>query len=232
MTFVGYETNSKGYRFWDKATHTVVLSRDATFDETVFPHRPSPPPSDHSLPPATSLRDLLPSSPSPSPSSSDSDSDDDDGSSSSSSSSSSGSSSSPSLGAAPQPLPAPPVTPPSAPLPPPSRTRAQRTRTNLPSVPPPRWANLDPSDSTTGRSRACAELLTEPGPSRPRRTITRPARFDNSAYGTRPFTDIEQAPSDDDDIFATPGADPSLSALLSQAISRDPFTLQEALSSP
>src|SRR5258705_13682001 len=40
MMFVGYETHSKGYRFWNKATHSVVLSRDVSFDELTFPHCP------------------------------------------------------------------------------------------------------------------------------------------------------------------------------------------------
>jgi len=39
VTFVGYELGSKGYRLWDKNTHSVHLSRDVTFDESSFPAR-------------------------------------------------------------------------------------------------------------------------------------------------------------------------------------------------
>jgi Reverse transcriptase (RNA-dependent DNA polymerase)/Integrase core domain len=45
LTFVGYEPNSKGYRFWNRSTRSIVVSTDATFDESSFPHKtnPSPP---------------------------------------------------------------------------------------------------------------------------------------------------------------------------------------------
>ena len=39
VTFVGYESGSKGYRLWDKNTRSVHLSRDVTFDESSFPAR-------------------------------------------------------------------------------------------------------------------------------------------------------------------------------------------------
>lgn len=42
LTFVGYEANSKGYRFWDSSSRSFKASRDAIFDETVFPSRPTP----------------------------------------------------------------------------------------------------------------------------------------------------------------------------------------------
>ena len=45
MTFIGYETGSKGYRFWNPDTRTIVLSRDVTFDERSFPAKASSPPS-------------------------------------------------------------------------------------------------------------------------------------------------------------------------------------------
>ena len=43
---VGYEPGSKGYRLWDKHTHSLKMSRDVTFDESVFPFRQGdkPPP--------------------------------------------------------------------------------------------------------------------------------------------------------------------------------------------
>ena len=50
VTFIGYEPGSKGYRLWDKHTHSVHLSRDVTFDESSFPSlmgdesRPTPKP--------------------------------------------------------------------------------------------------------------------------------------------------------------------------------------------
>lgn len=37
MIFVGYESGSKGYRFWNPANHSVVVSRDVTFDKESFP---------------------------------------------------------------------------------------------------------------------------------------------------------------------------------------------------
>ena len=45
LTFVGYEPNSKGYRFWNASTRSIVVSTDVTFDESSFPHlkNPSPP---------------------------------------------------------------------------------------------------------------------------------------------------------------------------------------------
>ena len=39
VTFVGYESGSKGYQLWDKNTHSVHLSRDVTFDKSSFPAR-------------------------------------------------------------------------------------------------------------------------------------------------------------------------------------------------
>ena len=68
----------------------------------------------------------------------------------------------------------------------------------------------------------------------PCRTIACPACFQDSAYGTTPFTTLECDNSDnnDDNTFQTPDAGPSLSALLQQALSHDPYTPQEALSSP
>ena len=37
VVLVGYEPGSKGYRLWDRNTHSLRLSRDVTFDESVFP---------------------------------------------------------------------------------------------------------------------------------------------------------------------------------------------------
>src|SRR5271168_4227024 len=39
MTFVGYEPGSKGYHFWNRDERKLYLSRDATFDESVFLHK-------------------------------------------------------------------------------------------------------------------------------------------------------------------------------------------------
>src|SRR6267142_3280787 len=39
VTFVGYEPGSKGYRLWDKNTHSIHLSRDVTFNKSSFPSR-------------------------------------------------------------------------------------------------------------------------------------------------------------------------------------------------
>ena len=38
MIFVRYKLGTKGYKFWDPETRSVVVSRDATFNETSFPH--------------------------------------------------------------------------------------------------------------------------------------------------------------------------------------------------
>ena len=43
--FVGYETNTKGYRLWSKRSRTVIVRTDVIFDETVFPKRITPQPS-------------------------------------------------------------------------------------------------------------------------------------------------------------------------------------------
>lgn len=63
MTFVGYEDGSKGYRFWHSSTRSIVLSGEATFDETSFPSRPAqtaPLPSAPIPPiPSLSLSDLF-----------------------------------------------------------------------------------------------------------------------------------------------------------------------------
>ncbi len=40
-TFVGYPSGTKGWRFWNPATHSVIESRDVTFDEMSFLHKPS-----------------------------------------------------------------------------------------------------------------------------------------------------------------------------------------------
>jgi len=68
-----------------------------------------------------------------------------------------------------------------------------------------------------------------------------PARYGNSAYGTRSAVDIERGGESDtfaddnsdseNDDFTTPHADTSLSALLFHA-SRDPLTLKQAQTSP
>ena len=39
MIFVGYEIGSKGYRFWDPNSRSIVVSRDVVFDEKSFPNR-------------------------------------------------------------------------------------------------------------------------------------------------------------------------------------------------
>ena len=38
MTFIGYELNTKGWCFWSKTKHRVVVTTNATFDENFFPH--------------------------------------------------------------------------------------------------------------------------------------------------------------------------------------------------
>jgi hypothetical protein len=43
--FVGYEPESKGYRLWNRSKRSVMLSRDVTFDERVFPAKESVEPS-------------------------------------------------------------------------------------------------------------------------------------------------------------------------------------------
>ena len=48
VVLVGYEPGAKGYRLWDRHTHSLKLSRDVTFDESVFPFQQSVEP--HSAP--------------------------------------------------------------------------------------------------------------------------------------------------------------------------------------
>jgi hypothetical protein len=38
MIFIGYESNTKGYRFWSKERRRVFISTNAIFDEKVFPY--------------------------------------------------------------------------------------------------------------------------------------------------------------------------------------------------
>ncbi|ETW78903.1 hypothetical protein HETIRDRAFT_50365, partial [Heterobasidion irregulare TC 32-1] len=40
VMFIGYEPNTKGYWFWNKTIHLVVVSHDVTFDKSFFPHKP------------------------------------------------------------------------------------------------------------------------------------------------------------------------------------------------
>ncbi|KAL7280538.1 hypothetical protein ACG7TL_005470, partial [Trametes sanguinea] len=42
MIFVGYEPGTKGYKFWNPATRSIVVSRDVIFDEESFPARSIP----------------------------------------------------------------------------------------------------------------------------------------------------------------------------------------------
>ena len=37
MIFIGYEPNTKGWRFWSKVKHHAVIATNATFDEESFP---------------------------------------------------------------------------------------------------------------------------------------------------------------------------------------------------
>jgi hypothetical protein len=52
MMLVGYEPGSKGYRLWDKHTHSLRLSRDVTFDKSMFPSRQGAEPRPALLSPA------------------------------------------------------------------------------------------------------------------------------------------------------------------------------------
>ena len=51
VVLVGYEADAKGYKLWNKHTHSQRLSRDVTFNESSFPNlntgvetSPTPPP--------------------------------------------------------------------------------------------------------------------------------------------------------------------------------------------
>src|SRR5258705_597362 len=61
MVFIGYEPSSKAWRFWDRAAHRVVISRDAVFNELNFPFRPQPPTRTPD-PPASLIPPLTPDS--------------------------------------------------------------------------------------------------------------------------------------------------------------------------
>ena len=52
VTFIGYESGSKGYRLWDKRTCSVHLSQDVTFDESSFPFSSGEEPCPAPTPPA------------------------------------------------------------------------------------------------------------------------------------------------------------------------------------
>ena len=64
VTLVGYESGAKGYRLWDRQAHTLRLSRDVTFDESVFPFQLSAEPRSTPVSPAPfSALVTLPSGP-------------------------------------------------------------------------------------------------------------------------------------------------------------------------
>jgi len=76
VTLVGYEPGSKGYRLWDRHAHSLRLSRDVTFDESVFPSRQgdepcpqptSPAPLSAPAPVANSPASAAPNPPAPPP---------------------------------------------------------------------------------------------------------------------------------------------------------------------
>jgi hypothetical protein len=63
VTLVGYESGAKGYRLWDKRAHSLKLSWDVTFDESVFPSQQDVEPHPAPAPPAPRVQ--APSFPSP-----------------------------------------------------------------------------------------------------------------------------------------------------------------------
>ena len=80
MIFVGYEPGTKGYKFWNPATRSIVVSRDVTFDEESFPARsktgnrpvtpddsPFPDDSNQSVDDSNSVADDFPHIPFPDP---------------------------------------------------------------------------------------------------------------------------------------------------------------------
>jgi transposase InsO family protein len=42
LTFAGYDAHTKGYKLWDNQKHRFIVSPDATFEESIFPHRIQP----------------------------------------------------------------------------------------------------------------------------------------------------------------------------------------------
>jgi len=132
-----------------------------------------------------------------------------------------------------------PVTPPSVPPSAPPRTRTTCAHdARISPIPAPRFVPLPPPSppAPTLRGSARAELLAEPRVLRPRNVLSRPARFGDSAYGSRTVGDVERGGDpnddgrdDDPDIFSTPST--SLSHLLAQASTADPMTLRQALES-
>ena len=73
MIFIGYETGTKGYRFWSSSKHRVVIQTTATFDESILPRCPKEQVKDKQPEPPHTTQESLPNQDSDSNSSSEDD---------------------------------------------------------------------------------------------------------------------------------------------------------------
>ncbi|CDO74894.1 hypothetical protein BN946_scf184988.g1, partial [Trametes cinnabarina] len=184
MIFVGYEPGTKGYKFWNPATRSIVVSRDVIFDEESFPARSIPgyrrvTPSDNPFPEHEGRSDDvsnsdsgdLPSIPIPLPPD-------------------------PSEDRPPSPPPAPPAPVEDEPPQPPLQPPQPPPEPNHPAVPPPRPAHRRNRHQPVGGSNGPS--IARDCPRRENRQ--RPARYgEDNVYGDRDPVDVERQSNEDGD---------------------------------
>ncbi|KAL7284900.1 hypothetical protein ACG7TL_002214 [Trametes sanguinea] len=212
MIFVGYEPGTKGYKFWNPATRSIVVSRDVIFDEESFPARSIPgyrrvTPSDNPFPEHEGRSDDV----------SNSDSGD--------------------LPQIPIPLPLdedrPPSPPPAPPAPeedeepqPPPQPPQQPPQPRRPAVPVPRPAHRRNRHEPVGGAEVPGL-----GNERPRRENWRPpARYrEDNIFGDRDPVEVERQSTEDGDELE---AQAIRFVLASQYKSGIPNSHREAMNSP
>ncbi|KAL7284388.1 hypothetical protein ACG7TL_001678, partial [Trametes sanguinea] len=212
MIFVGYEPGTKGYKFWNPATRSIVVSRDVIFDEESFPARSIPgyrrvTPSDNPFPEHEDRSDDV----------SNSDSGD--------------------LPQIPIPLPLdedrPPSPPPAPPAPeedeepqPPPQPPQQPPQPRRPAVPVPRPAHRRNRHEPVGGAEVPAL-----GNERPRRENRRPPAHyrEDNIFGDRDPVEVERQSTEDGDELE---AQAIRFVLASQYKSGIPNSHREAMNSP
>ncbi|KAL7280472.1 hypothetical protein ACG7TL_005403 [Trametes sanguinea] len=211
MIFVGYEPGTKGYKFWNPATRSIVVSRDVIFDEESFPARSIPgyrrvTPSDNPFPEHEDRSDDV----------SNSDSGD--------------------LPQIPIPLPldedCPPSLPPAPPAPeedeepqPPPQPPQPPPQPSRPAVPVPRPSHRRNHHQPVGGAEVPAL-----GNERPRRNRRPPARYrEDNIFGDRDPVEVEIQSTEDGDELE---AQAIRFVLASQYKSGIPNSHREAMNSP